>query len=302
MVDDADPQMRQVLVPALERIGASDQGVELISLHSNAIFAVREAGLVIRIATNPAAFEAVAASVRVARWLSERGIPATPPGDVPGQPVTIGGRVVSFWRLLPVVESPRPTVVDLAHLLRDLHGQVLADGVVPVLRDPLSSVAAAVDAASEAISGSDLRWLGGRIAELRRWWSKVRFAGEPALIHGDAHDNNLLRLADGQVVLGDWDHVAVGPIEWDLVQPHYTHRRFGRPDSAMLEAFGQAYGRDVRSWPGLETLIAVRELSGLAPYLRAAASRPYAAAELGHRLDTLREGDTHARWQPPRRR
>ena len=126
MVDAGDPQTQRVLTRALARIGAAGRGADLISLHSNAIFAVPEVGLVVRIATNPAAFEAVAASVRVTRWLDAQGFACVPPGEVADQPMVIDGRVVSYWRLLPVVEGHSPTMGDLATLLRDVHGR---DGV-----------------------------------------------------------------------------------------------------------------------------------------------------------------------------
>jgi hypothetical protein len=61
------------------------------------------------------------------------------------------------------------------------------------------------------------------------------------------------------------------------------------------------YGWDIRGWPGLDTLIAVREITGLAPYIRGATANPATAAELTHRLDTLRRGQTTARWRPPTR-
>jgi aminoglycoside phosphotransferase (APT) family kinase protein len=133
-------------------------------------------------------------------------------------------------------------------------------------------------------------------------WDALAFPHRPGLIHGDAHPGNLLRTPAGGVLLGDWDHVAVGPREWDLVQIHDTRRRFGRPGAGEVDRFTAAYGQDVRGRPGLATLLAIREVTGLSPYLRTAAARPFSAAELAHRLDTLRRGDTGgtpARWNPP---
>ena len=82
----------------------------------------------------------------------------------------------------------------------------------------------------------------------------------------------------------------------DLAQPHYTCRRLGHPDPADLDTLAGAYGWDIRGWPGLDTLIAVREITGLAPYIRGATANQAIAAELAHRLDTLRTGQTTARW------
>ena len=114
-----------------------------------------------------------------------------------------------------------------------------------------------------------------------------------------------MRAASGQAVLGDWDHVAAGPREWDLAQIHYMDRRFGRAGENGIDAFAAAYGWDIRTWPGLETLIAVREIWGLRPYIRTARDRPAYSQQLAYRLHTLQSGDTQARWdlaQRPGRR
>ena len=119
------------------------------------------------------------------------------------------------------------------------------------------------------------------------------------LIHGDAHIGNLMRAASGEVILGDWDHVATGPREWDLIQIHYMHRRFGRAGDDGIDAFIAAYGWDIRSWPGLDTLVAIREITGLSPYIRTARTRPFSSQQLAYRLRTLQADDTTARWESP---
>jgi len=129
--------------------------------------------------------------------------------------------------------------------------------------------------------------------------AKLDFPLPAGLIHGDAHIGNLMRSASGQVILGDWDHVATGPREWDLVQIHYIHRRFGRAADEDINAFTTSYGWDIRDWPGLETLIAVREITGLSAHIRTAPYKPFTREQLAYRLDTLRRGETTARWLSP---
>jgi aminoglycoside phosphotransferase (APT) family kinase protein len=121
----------------------------------------------------------------------------------------------------------------------------------------------------------------------------------PALVHGDAHPGNLIRAQDGTVVLGDWDHVAIGPREWDLAQIYYTSQRLGYPPQEDVEGFGAAYGWDPRSWTGLATLVAIREVSGLGTYVRNAPAQPFARHELAMRVTTLRADDQSARWNRP---
>lgn len=100
-------------------------------------------------------------------------------------------------------------------------------------------------------------------------------------------------------MLGDWDHVAVGPREWDLAQVFYTSQRLGYPAQQDVERFGAAYGWDPRDWPGLATLVTIREVSGLGTYIRNAPTQPFSRRELAMRIATLQVGDHSARWNRP---
>ncbi len=53
------------------------------------------------------------------------------------------------------------------------------------------------------------------------------------------------------------------------------------------------------SWPGLDTLVAIREITGLSPYIRTARTKPFSCQQLAYRLRTLQAGDTSARWEAP---
>lgn len=299
---DLHQRLQDTLAEAADQVGLSTAGAVLLSLHSNAIFHLPHEGITVRIATNPAALPRLTAAVQLTGWLATGGFPCTPPVEHIKQPIVVNDLVVSFWYFQPGVADPSPAIVDLAVLLRDLHNRSCPPVLPPSLDDPLASVADAVAAAPADLLKPYRAWLGNRITELRRRWQTTAFARPATLIHGDAHANNLLRLPDDRVILGDWDHAAVGPREWDLMQIHYTHRRFARPTAADLDAFATAYGWDIRTWPEFETLIAVRELTGLAPYIRTASVKPAAAQELHHRLTTLYTGQVNAAWHPPRRR
>jgi hypothetical protein len=94
--------------------------------------------------------------------------------------------------------------------------------------------------------------------------------------------------------------VGYGPREWDLVQSLYFHRRFPSPDD-NLDMAARGYGWDLRTWPGADDLVSIREISGLGSYIRTAAAKPDARAELAYRIKTLREGDITAPWNSPSR-
>lgn len=287
--------MRAVLAEVGARMCLPVDKAELLRLHSNALFALPSTSLVIRIATNPDVLHQVAASVRVTRWLGGRGFPCVVPADLPGHPRLIGGHVVSLWRYVNTAPPP-PGGADLGWLLRNLHTH-RPPHRLRTLSDPLKSVSAAV-ASSKMPAGSH-EWLDDRIAELRRTWCAMDFPHSPVLVHGDAHPNNFMREVSGRVLLGDWDHVAMGPREWDLAQIHYARRRFGYLTQRDVDDFTEAYGWDAREWSGLDSLIEIREISGLSPYIRAASAEESSRRELAHRLETLQARDVEARWSPP---
>lgn len=265
--------------------------------HSNTAVALPAAQLLVRIAGNPDAFDRIKQSVKVTQWLSAEGFRCVEPVGL--DPFRVKGQVVSVWRLLDVVDRPPGTGPELGRLLRDLHERPNPPTELARLIDPLASIASAIDGHPNAMTEQDRSWLLARIGELRAAWATLATALEDGLIHGDAHSNNLIRVRGGDVVLSDWDHVGYGPREWDLIQPYYMHRRFGRHSPRELRDFADAYGWDVSTWTGFETLLQVREISGLSPYVRKAAVQDWAWSEVAHRLATLQSGDSTAPWNTP---
>jgi Phosphotransferase enzyme family len=296
--DSIYDQARAVLDAAAARLGVPVHDARLLRLHSNASFALPSAGLVIRIATNPQALDRVATSIAVTRWLANRGFPCIIPAGIEDQPLVIAGHVVSAWRYVPT-DAPAPSGAEIGGLLRDLHTQGDPPHPLRRLDDPLASVASALEEAPDAMPRASRSWLADRIDWLRGQWSGMDFPLPAGLIHGDAHISSLMRATSGEIILGDWDHVATGPREWDLIQIHYMHRRFGQAGEDGIDAFTAAYGWDMRRWPGLDTLVAIREITGLSPYVRTAQTKPFSGRQLAYRLRTLQVGDTTARWESP---
>jgi hypothetical protein len=112
---DPDHEVRLILAAIGDRIHVPVHDAEPLRLHSNATIALPSAGLVARIASNPAALSNVASSISVTRWLAGRGFPCVVPASIDGQPFVEGGRVVSFWRLVPTKDGPPATGAGHAH-------------------------------------------------------------------------------------------------------------------------------------------------------------------------------------------
>ena len=289
-----------VLARVCRQIGVPLSGAQLLHLHGNAVYGFPAAGLVVRISGSQAALARITESLKVTAWLAERGFPCTVPAPAAGQPFAIDGKVASVWQYVPEAADPPASAADLACLLRDLHSRPLPPSPPEAFTDPLDGVTAALESApADALPREQRDWLAGQVRELRSRWDALRFPHPASLIHGDAHPGNLIRAQNGTVVLGDWDHVAVGPREWDLAQIFYTSQRLGYPPREDVEGFGAAYGWDPRDWPDLATLVAIREVSGLGTYIRNAPTQPFARRELAMRISTLQADDHSARWNRP---
>ncbi|SNS05713.1 Phosphotransferase enzyme family protein [Streptosporangium subroseum] len=281
-----------VLREVCEDLGIDHRDAELLRVRSNAVFKLRSE-IVVRIATAPNALTRLPLVLAVARWLAEQGFPAVRPADeISDQPVVHEGRVVTFWHYVPA--SGRPTTTELGEILRSLHRLPVPPVALKRFADPLSEVRRAVDRSQE-LTPCQQGWLRDRIAELTDRWSDLGVDGSPVLLHGDAWIDNLLRCTDGHVVLCDWDGVAVGPREWDLVHTYHGQRRFGLT-AADVDAFADAYGSDLRSWPGYSTLMEVRDLYAVGIHIRNAGADPFSRRELPRRMDSLTRGEKHARW------
>ncbi|GAA3157192.1 aminoglycoside phosphotransferase family protein [Planomonospora alba] len=281
-----------VLRGVCDGMGIDHRGARLLRVRSNAVFKLRSE-IVVRIATAPGAQARLPGVLAVARWLAGQGFPAVRPADeISDQPVVHGGRAVTFWHYVPA--SGRPTTTELGEVLRALHRLPVPPVALKRFADPLAEVRRAVGR-STVLTPAQRSWLGGRIAELTERWAALEADHPPVLLHGDAWIDNLLRRTDGHVILCDWDGVAVGPREWDLVHTYHGQRRFGLT-AAEVDAFATAYGSDLRAWPGYSTLMEVRDMYAVGIHIRNAATDPFSRKELPRRLDSLARGEKNARW------
>jgi aminoglycoside phosphotransferase len=274
------------LQTAASQAGLSTRGARLIRLFGTAVYHLPADGAVARIAQyrSPETVARLAASVQVTRWLTELGFPAVEPLAV-DQPVASYGCVVTFWVYLPQ-DGAAPGPADLGRLLRQLHQLPPPPVPLPVYK-PLASLGQVIHA-SRAISDADRDWLLRHRQQLLDAYAGLAFDFPVGLMHGDAWRGNLLRDRE-RAVLADWDNVAIGPRETDLI-PTLQASRFGLP-AEQRDAFIAAYGRDIRGWDGYPVMLAIRELSTLSALLRDGHASPDAAAELRVRIRSIRSGD-----------
>ncbi|WP_084535934.1 aminoglycoside phosphotransferase family protein [Nocardia yamanashiensis] len=295
MTTDMDAGRIEELHHAVEsscaRAGLNPAGAQLIKYTVNAVFRLPTEGVVVRIASGADAADRTRRTVATARWLHDRRAPIGPllDGD---QPIDIDGwHWATFWQELD--RAPAWSPAELAAPLITLH-TLAPDGALPHW-NPFGTARARLAAADRAVvGGDDLRWLTAEWEHAEHMYGSWQHELPLTVIHGDPHTGNLLRRADGQVVLCDLDETGIGPAAWDLVPQAVGATRFVRP--AFYRAFAAAYGCDVRREPYFPVLARIRELIMVTGVLPDLSHRPAVAAQFTHRLATLRTGRTSATW------
>nr|WP_309505406.1 phosphotransferase [Streptomyces phytophilus] len=231
-------------------------------------------------------------TVAFVRWLTTVGFPTVSLLPV-GQPVVVDHHAVTFWTYLPQPDYP-VTAVQLASPLNTLHSLTPPDLALPA-HDNLRAIRRSISEITD-LAGSSVEFLSDCADRLESELKGVDFARQSGVIQGDPQHRNALHTADGVVVLCDWDTVAIGQPEWDLVTVEIHCRRFGH-GKRHYEQFADAYGWDVRRWSGYRTLAQIRELRMITTNARKARHSPGSLEEVKHRIEGARRHDTELEWR-----
>ncbi|MBB5866697.1 aminoglycoside phosphotransferase [Allocatelliglobosispora scoriae] len=285
-----------IMTAAMRKLAAAhaldDTGARLLRLTNNAVFALPQAAVVIRITRSQRAEARVAKGVELAHWFDRIDAPTIRLAGPEQQPIWVNGLYATVWRYLPPSE-PTLTPSDLGPVLRQFHQLGLPPFELPAW-NPVGDARRRLDDA-EALDDEDHRILTEWCDALEQRLTQFRGRQADTLVHGDAHVGNLLR-DNTRPVLCDFDPICIGPWQADLVAVAVGEDRFGRPGAHR--ALADSYGYDVRhddDWPLLRE---ARELKMIAAVVPLLASAPGVAQEFRVRLDSITAGDAAARWTP----
>ncbi|MGH3935912.1 MAG: phosphotransferase [Pseudonocardiaceae bacterium] len=280
-----------VLKQSCARTGLNASGAAPLHHHAATLYLFEADRVVVRLNNDSDDRARARIVVELTRWLTRQNFPSVAPIDAE-QPIDVDDYTVTFWRYYPQNDRPKPTAGHLGAMLRQLHG-LPTPPVELGQYQPLKNFGDSV-AASTSLPAQDRGWLLARRAEVLGEYEQLDFPLGFGWIHGDAYPGNTLWDGD-RALLGDWDEVGTGPRELDLVNTHQG-ARFGRP-RAERDAFTEAYGYDITTWPGFPVLREMRDLHTLGSYIRLAdTGNEQAAIELTFRLATLKRGDANTRW------
>jgi hypothetical protein len=275
---------------ACQAAGLSTTNLRPLRRHAADVYLLPAEHAVAKIAHCQHDAAAAQRAVDITRWLRTHQFPAIEPLDV-AQPVTLDEHTVTFWRFYPQHDRTPPPPSALGRLLRQFHALPTPPVALPTYT-PLAGLDGLITENS-TLHDVERRWLLDQRERLLEDYEHLDSPLGTGHIHGDAYPGNTL-WDDDAVLLGDWDEVATGPRELDLANT-IQGTRFGRTPGE-LDGFARAYGHDPRDWNGLRTLVTLRDLHTLGSYLRRAPLDPNAAAELHHRVTTLRTHDDRAHW------
>ncbi|GLY99819.1 aminoglycoside phosphotransferase family protein [Actinoplanes sp. NBRC 103695] len=283
--------MRESLARIVDRYALNASDATLLRLTNNAVFALPNAGLVVRITRSHTLHARVHKNVALAAWFAAINAPTIRLAAGLGQPIADGDLRATIWDLVPP-STPTPDATDLGTVLRRFHALGLPAFDLPAW-DPIADARARIIDA-EALGDGDRDYLLHWCDRLEPRLAAFAAANARSLMHGDAHPGNLLRRAGGPVLLCDFDATAAGPWQVDLVPAPASEGRFGAGGAhAKLAA---AYGYDITTDPAWPLLREARELKMIVGGVPLLASGPGIADEFAVRLNSVRNGDSSARW------
>jgi hypothetical protein len=163
----------------------------------------------------------------VTGWLADSGHPVVPPSPlVPREPLRAGGFSMTCWQLVQQVPDADPSAARRAELTAQLHAALRGyPGELAFLfplDESIPDGLAELEGQPDLLDATD-------IERARREWAVLEpLARSPAAfeeafpdaalqpVHGDAPYYNIIVTPAGELC-SDFEHVTLGPVEWDLV-------------------------------------------------------------------------------------
>ncbi|MFE0062308.1 phosphotransferase [Streptomyces sp. NPDC059003] len=286
-----EPELHQILNHACEAAWLDPSNARLLRGHTNAVVLLPDAHAVVKIARRGTPFTTVQRTTAFVRWLMDRGFPTGPLYPGLEQPLLVDGHPVTIWAYLPQPDRP-VSAAQIAKPLLTLHNLPAPPMDLPQ-HDNIRAIRRSIDAIS-SLPPATLRLLSDRVDRLEAELDAVQFALPAGVLQGDPQHRNALHYGD-EAVLIDWDTVAYGHPEWDLVTIEVHCRRFGHGLDHYKD-FAAAYGFDVTALPGYPTLRDLRELRMITTNARKTHHAPESIHEVQRRVEGLHQEDHDLRW------
>lgn len=148
----------------------------------------------------------------------------------------------------------------------------------------------------DLLEEADLKYFFSQCERLEKLYADYVPVLGMSAIHGDAHTGNVITTDKG-LVLCDFDEIAIGPKEYDLVPAASIITRFNI-DMKNFEKLSEVYGYNLLEDPQADVLVQIRELTMTTWLCQNKGISKLIDREIAYRLETIRKGDRYALWTP----
>lgn len=272
-------------------VGLDTAEARLIKFTNNAMFALDRERVVVRIAGSAPIAALADTVVAAARWFADHDLPTIRLWEHAPQPLSVDGLTVTLWHQVPE-NGAEATGAQLGDFLKRLHTLNTAPAEIKPWRQ-LEATRARIVAGRAYMTHDQEMNLIAIAEQIARELADVRYVLEPGPIFGDAQIGNVIAGLEGAVMC-DFDSVAVGPREWDLVPAAVAQARFDFPVDHHTQ-LADAYGLDITTWEHYDTFRRLRELQLLGSVLPIIATSTRIRDQWEHRYATINEPD--AAWE-----
>lgn len=285
-----------VLREACRRAGLPADGAELLRLGENAIYRLAGAPVVVRIARSSRRWPDAVKEVRMSRWLAEQGVRVVRLTDVDEQPFDVDGHPVTFWEYIDGRRGRPDDVGDLARILRSIHELPVEQAPELPTFDPFARVVNRIEQAP--IPDDDRAFLAETLDKVCAQLQDLEFPLAPAVLHGDAHVQNLMVPTDGRPVVIDLENVAFGQPEWDISVTATEYLVAGFWTAEQYGEFVNGYGFDVTEWRGFKILQRMQSIKMTTWLMQNVRESAGIKSEYESRIRTMRGYATAGPWKP----
>lgn len=292
-MDWTDTGARRAVIAMCEMAGLRGATPELLRFGNNAAFGVG-AAYVVRV-MRPTISEAdVLREIELVREFARLEVPAIRLAELAAQqPLKAHSCLGTVWERLD--EPGHDNLYGpFGQLLRTFHQRSVKLRLPLEPWQPLASSDRRLAALGSHYSPDDIRMLTQWSRRIAIELDQIEPVLPGGVIHGQAEVGNVLVRA-GHPVFIDFERVAIGVREWDLIDTAVTVARFGLHEQRYRD-FADAYGFDVRAWDGYETCRRLWELRATTWLMQSGHHSRNAAREVQVRLQTWRDDDPSARW------
>ena len=268
----------------------------MLRLGENAIYRLVGAPVVVRIARSSRRWPDAVKEVRMSRWLADQGVRVAQLAGVDEQPFDVDGHPVTFWQFIDGRRGQPSDIGDLARILRSIHELPVEQAPELPAFDPFARVVHRIE--QSPIPEDDRAFLARTLDEFRAQVWELDFPLTPAVLHGDAHVQNLMVPADGSPVVIDLENMAFGHPEWDLNVTATEYAVAGFWSSEQYLQYVRSYGFDVTSWSGFEITQKIQSIKMTTWLMQNIEESPEAREEYAVRMNSIRGMARATGWSP----